>query len=111
MLPRAYRLLKSEDFRHVYQKGQKHTGKYIVLYVLAVPSTDLKIGFVASKKVGKAYARNRVKRQAREAVHQKLYELVQGHRLVFVLRKKALYASYEALQAEIDGLLKKGGLL
>jgi ribonuclease P protein component len=71
----------------------------------AAPS---RCGFTVSKKVGNAVARNRVRRRLREIVrladalpHQT------GHDYVLIGRRAALAASFESMQAEFTGALKR----
>lgn len=63
---KSQRLLKSSDFRGLFDAGIKVVDAHLV--VVATPSKmkRARLGLVVSKKVGNAVHRNRVKRRLRE---------------------------------------------
>ncbi len=61
--------------------------------------TSLKIGFVASKRVGKAYQRNRAKRLLREIVRINQNRLPRSIYLVFVARRNILSGSFADIES------------
>lgn len=64
-LPRAARIAKRREFLDAYERGEKMFGRYSVLFVVENTSGS-RIGVTATKKVGKANVRNRMKRWVRE---------------------------------------------
>jgi len=72
----------------------------------------LRIGFVVSKKQGKATARNRIKRRLREAVRQQWRALPQRpFDLIFVARGRLRKAEWPEVRAAVETLLRQAGLL
>lgn len=65
-LPKAKRLAKRREFLRVYEKGRKIVSRYVVLFFAANELTHSRIGITATKKLGKANIRNRLKRWTRE---------------------------------------------
>jgi ribonuclease P protein component len=68
-------------------------------------------GFVTSRKVGNAVARNRVRRRLRVIARDFDAQLQPGHLIVTVARHSAARASFTALREQWQRLARKGGLL
>ncbi|MDQ3281683.1 MAG: ribonuclease P protein component [Acidobacteriota bacterium] len=65
-LPKTRRLAKRREFVRVYETGQKQFSRYTVLFFIANGLPHSRIGITATKKLGKANVRNRLKRWTRE---------------------------------------------
>jgi len=78
----------------------------LVLYYQKGPQDFL--GVVASKKVGKAVARNRAKRLLRASLREHFNELSQGS-FVLVAKAPLLTHSYKEIQEELLGALQRVG--
>ena len=61
------RLRRSADFREAYDQDRRRHGKLMVLFLRTAPDASLRLGVVASKRVGNAVERARAKRRLREA--------------------------------------------
>ena len=66
-LPKNKRLAKRREFVHVYETGQKLFSRFSVLFLVGIGLPHSRIGITATKKLGKANVRNRLKRWTREA--------------------------------------------
>ena len=118
MLPAEQRLRKNEDFRLIYKRGRENVHPLAVLYVmrrtgnLTALAPGRRVGFVVSKKQGKAVVRNRIKRRLREAMRLRLGELKPGaYDLVFVGRGRMKTATWPEVQEAVRILLQRGGIL
>ncbi len=60
------RLRHGKDFRKAYQEGQRLVCRFFVAFVVPRSAGPLRVGVVASRRVGGAVARNRAKRLLRE---------------------------------------------
>jgi ribonuclease P protein component len=60
------RIRKKKDFDRLYKNGNRFRGKYLTLVYLDNNFAFSRLGVVASRKVGGAVLRNRVKRRMRE---------------------------------------------
>ena len=72
-LPKKLRLAKRREFVSVYEAGHKHFSRFAVLFTAPNALPYSRIGITATKKVGKANVRNRLKRWTRE-VYRRLRE-------------------------------------
>jgi ribonuclease P protein component len=70
-----------------------------------------RVGFVVSKKVGGAVARNRAKRLMREAMRVKFLETTQGYDLVLIGRPAMPQASLHEVAAALEDVLRRAKLL
>ena len=73
MLPKKFRL-PTENFNEVYRQGKKARGKYGMFVFLKTDIGNPRFGFVVSKKVGGAVARNRMTRLLRVVVMEVVNE-------------------------------------
>ena len=65
-LPKQKRLAKRREFVRVYESGRKVFSRYSVLFFAGNDLPHSRIGITATKKLGKANVRNRLKRWTRE---------------------------------------------
>lgn len=111
MLNKANRLKKTTDFNRVYKRGAYVVARQMVIYYYPLNDEALRVGFVASKKVGKSTQRNRCKRLLREAMRSFLPNLNSGYDLVVVARPSLLAENYQDINKTMARLLRKAKLL
>ena len=64
--PKRVRLLRSQDFRRVYDQGARHASPLFAAFCVREREPGgPRIGFTVPRALGKAVVRNRVKRQLR----------------------------------------------
>ena len=108
MLPEE-RLRKRADFLRCYQRGRRHHGRLITLYVVhRGPSAQhARLGITVTRKVGGAVVRHRVKRRVREIYrrweHRRQLPAID---LVVHARPRVREADFAALRSEMIGLLE-----
>ena len=100
-------------FNKLVNKGNWYGADYLILYVLPNKLSYNQIGLGVSKKVGKAYKRNYVKRLIREAYKNCELSLKFGFDLFFVCKSKANFdgINYDLINKDISQLLLKAGLI
>lgn len=110
MLPQAHRLKNSRDFDRAYKRGRHVKGTYgkMVAYKRD-DDNPTRIGIVISAKRGKAFRRNRAKRQIREAIRTHLPQLKSGFDLSLIMWEVDF--TFEEIQKDIREILTQSGLL
>jgi ribonuclease P protein component len=122
VLPSAHRLRRPDQFRTVL-RGRRDAarlpsgragGDLLVLHLVNHAESDAsdasapdapRVGFVVSKAVGNAVARNRTRRRLRHLMAARLADLPAGTDVVVRAQPRAALADSAALGAELDRLL------
>lgn len=105
------RLKKNIDFKRVYSRGKSLADRYIVMY-MAKNSLDVtRVGFTASKKVGKSVVRNRARRLIKESFRNNNKGIKKGYDLVFIARVAIKDAKYKDVEKSVIRLLKRANLI
>ncbi len=101
------RLKKRSEFLYVREGRYKAIGGVVIqMRASAKGDKETRVGFTATKKVGNAVVRNRVKRRLREAAREKLPEFGRlGHDYVFIARQSTLKRPYKDLLADVEKAL------
>ncbi len=83
------RLRKRKDFSPIYRRGSRYRGKGFILIYLSNKLQFSRMAVVASKKVGNAVVRNRIKRRFR-ALFRTNKNLLQGSYDLLVITEKRI---------------------
>lgn len=111
-LPRKFSMNQRAEFVRCREKGKARPGRYLVLSVLrAEELPHFKVGFITTKKIGKAHVRNLLRRRFRAIVQKHGERLKDGYYLVTVVRWRAPEASFEELERDWLKQAKKLGVL
>ena len=108
---RKQRLLRTGQFQETYDQNRRWHGRYMVLFLRSAPDASLRLGVVASKKVGNAPERARAKRRLREAFrrHRAAFTATTDD-VVLVARRSILAAPWADVVAELLKLAAQAGL-
>jgi ribonuclease P protein component len=109
-MERKYRLKLNADFQRVRQKGKSWANRLIVLCALPNDLQHSRFGFAASKRIGKAVVRNRVRRRMREAVRLRRALIAEGWDVVLIARPAIRRATYAEIAWAIEDLLRRANL-
>ena len=102
-------LVKPGQYTSVLSQGSSWVGRLVVMRALPNGLELSRYGLVASKRVGNAVVRNRVKRLLREILRQA--SLKPGWDIVFIARPAAATASFSDLRQLVSSLLSQAKIL
>ena len=97
-------------FRRLYATNG-HANGYLVLYARPNRSATNRVGITASKKLGHAVVRNRVRRRLREVYRLNEELFTPGWDIVVVARSRCIDADFGKLTHAYLSLAKKAGVL
>ncbi len=104
----------SLKLNHIFRRLYSSTGQangFLVLYARPNRSGTNRIGITASKKLGKAVIRNRVRRRLREIYRLNEERFSPGWDIVVVARSRSISASFGQLTNAYLSLAEKAGIL
>lgn len=112
MLSKENRLKKKKDFEKVFKQDKGFRQNFLFLKMIENDSNETRFGFIVSKKISnKAVVRNKVKRQLREIVRQKLGQIKKGFDVALVALPGIEEKDFEEIRESIDKLFKKAKIL
>ena len=102
-----HRLKKNSQFNYIYRKGERQSSKYFALYTLKSKyGNNYRIGYSISKKVGKAWKRNLLRRRLKEIV--RLNNLPQnGFNYILQAKIGAGELDYQEIERQILSIFGK----
>ena len=103
-MQKQYRLCRNRQFSYVYHRGMRASCKDLTL--IYARSTQKRVGFSVSKKVGGAVVRNLIKRRMRECIRPLLPQLKNGF-YVIVAHPSCAQRTYPQLKTSLDAMLRK----
>ena len=105
--PKSVRILRSKDFRRVYDHGSRYSGPFFAAFYATASNaagSGPKVGFTVPRSLGGAVVRNRIKRRVREAVRLRLDQLSPQWEIVFNPRRRAMDSPFTELTREVEKL-------
>ena len=110
-MKRKFRLTKATDFERVRRSGKSYAHPLVVLVISPNELQISRFGVSASKAVGNAVQRNRVKRQLREIIRSEFGHISPGWDAVAIARSKITQASFAEIHQALEHLVSKAGLI
>jgi len=108
-LNRERRLTRRREFDVVLREGQAWSTPFFVVRARPNGREVTRFGFIVSRRLGKAVARNRVKRRLREVCRQ--LPLRPGWDIVIIAREPAKTADFWELKRAVEETFRRAGLL
>ena len=114
--PRSARILRSADFRLVYDHGFRVSGPLFAAFCRSregdAPKTSAmvlgpRLGLTVPRAVGKAVVRNRIKRRLREVFRLHRAAIAPKWDIVLNPRRAALEAEFAEIEREMGRVIEK----
>ncbi|MEY3546815.1 MAG: hypothetical protein RLZZ313_1176 [Verrucomicrobiota bacterium] len=102
------RISRSSDFARLKEEGRREICGTLILNWL--PSKELRLGVVTSRKVGSAVIRSRARRLLREVFRQHQYEVTEPVSMVLVARKSIAEMNLETVRRDYLRALSRAKL-
>lgn len=104
------RLTAAADFEAAYSQGRSYKGRLMVLWLRRGEGAALRLGVVASRKIGGAVQRNRAKRRLRAAYRLNRHRFTGSVDAILIARRDILTAPWTEVAAELLRLARKAGM-
>lgn len=105
--PKNKRILKRKDFIGLSKQGKKVLTNYFIAIVAKGAADNNRIGITASKKVGNAPQRNRIKRLIREYFRHRKENHPETKDINVIARKGIIQLSNKEINQELEKLFNK----
>lgn len=111
MLKKAQRLRKGDEIRKVLDKGRGFEENLFKVFMRPSEKSLPRLGILASRRVGNAVQRNRIKRLFREAFRSIAGEIKGGVDIVILPRAKSRLAPLEETKGKLRRIFEEARIL
>ncbi|HTY21676.1 MAG TPA: ribonuclease P protein component [Desulfomonilaceae bacterium] len=105
--PGQHRICRSSEYRKIMERGTRHRTPHFQIRMLRNPLGLTRLGIAAGKKVGKACARNRIKRRLREYFRLNRDSMPPETDIVFIPLHSTAALNTKQLREELDRFFAK----
>ena len=96
---------KNRDFSRIIKNNRPIKSNLFVIYLEKNTNDIYKFGISASKKVGNAVTRNRVKRQIKSILDKNTYE--NNFNCIIIIKKDIIDKSFDEMSKDLNILINK----
>lgn len=104
-MKKSYRVKRERDFNDIFTKGNNVANRRFVIYWLPKEQEHFRVGLSASKKLGNAVTRNKIKRRIRHVLIEFQDQLVTSD-FVVIARKGVEDLGYQEIKQNLLHVLK-----
>jgi ribonuclease P protein component len=105
---KARRVRRRGEFKRAFDLALRTKGRYVTALIAPNTESTVRLGIVASRKLGDAVRRNRAKRLIREVFRQSPpLPAQQGFDVVVIPRRELFDAPYASLESDLRSVLRR----
>ena len=104
---KARRVRRRDEFQRVFDRSQRAKGQYMTVLLAPNEAGTLRLGIVASRKLGDAVRRNRAKRLIREVFRRSDLLPGKGLDVVVIPRRELFDAAYSSLESDFRATVRR----
>lgn len=108
-MQKKYRLKGRKVFNFILNKGKTVPTKSFVL-IYAPSKYSVRVGFIVSKKIGKAVVRNKMRRRLRESFRSLIPNIEQNYNYIIIARQNIVNLTFNEITQNLKWALKKANL-
>lgn len=106
-MKKEYRIKKGSDFDNIIKKKKSFANRQFVIYYNENKENDhMRLGISVSKKLGKAYLRNKLKRYVRECINKRK-DIIKNYDIIIIVRQGAVNIPFQEFDSSINHILTK----
>lgn len=109
-LDKEFRIRRNKEYRRIYRMGERFRNRAGLMYVCHTKKARVRMGFVATKKIGDAVARNRAKRLMKEVYRLHRHELLPHHEAILLAGEFLTKATYREAEKALISLWRAAGI-
>lgn len=97
----------NKRFNNIIQKGKYIKNKYFVIYIMKNNEEKTNFGIAVGTKIGKAFQRNKFKRQIRSIIDKNKFLFKKNYDYIIIMKKACAELNFQQMQFELINLLEK----
>jgi ribonuclease P protein component len=110
-MKKRLRLRRAKDFERLRQAGRVYRHPLLMISLAPNGLPHNRYGFIITRRLGNAVARNRVRRLLREILRRMHPQLRQGYDAVIIARPEATGQPMPVIQQSISEVLRSAAML
>ena len=96
----------NKKFNYIINKGKYIKNNYFVIYIMKSENEKPNFGIAVGTKIGKAFQRNKYKRQIRSIIDNNKFIFPKNNDYIIIMKKACANLKYQEMQKELVSLIE-----